>query len=61
MTILRVLTFPIAAATFLTLYSAAIKAPAAVELVSLALWIALPVVLVCKLVLKILTPTQKET
>lgn len=49
MFILRILTLPIALFTFAGLYSISIKAPAAVEFVSLALCMILPLVLIAKL------------
>lgn len=49
MIILRILALPMALFTFTVLYSASIKAPATVELVSLALCMILPLVLITKL------------
>ena len=49
MVLLRILTLPIALLTFSALYSASIKAPAAVEAVSLLLWMSLPLALIAKL------------
>ncbi|NVP54744.1 MULTISPECIES: hypothetical protein [Rhizobiaceae] len=49
MLLLRILTFPIALFAFATLYTIAIKAPHAVEVGSLVLWIILPLLIVTKL------------
>jgi hypothetical protein len=53
MLLLRILTLPIAMFTFVVLYTLAIKAPAAVEAVSLLLWMGLPLVLIAKLTRRI--------
>lgn len=50
MLVLRILTLPIAMLVFAVLYTLAIKAPAAVEISSLVLWIILPLLIVAKLV-----------
>ena len=46
---LRILTLPIAMAAFTLLYVIAIKAPHAVESVSIAAWLLLPCVLILKI------------
>lgn len=48
MLVLRILSLPIAMMAFAILYSAAIKAPAAVEMISLLLCMALPLALIAK-------------
>lgn len=48
MIILRILTLPITFLTFVALYSASIKEPATVEIVSLMLCLILPLVLIAK-------------
>lgn len=48
MLLLRILTLPIAMFVFAVLYTLAIKAPAAVEIGSLVLWIILPLLIVAK-------------
>lgn len=48
MLVLRILTLPIAMAAFTLLYIVAIKAPHAVEYVSIAAWLLLPCVLILK-------------
>lgn len=50
MIILRILTLPITLLAFAGLYTASIKAPGAVELVSLVLCVTLPVLLIVKLI-----------
>ncbi|MGV1758899.1 hypothetical protein ACQZ6F_18990 [Rhizobium sp. A22-96] len=47
---LRILGFPIAMAAFTVLYVIATKAPEAVEVGSLVLWIILPLLIIAKLV-----------
>lgn len=54
MLLLRILTLPIAMFVFAALYTMAIKAPHAVEVGSLVLWIILPLLIVAKLVRAIL-------
>lgn len=49
MIILRILTLPTALFVFASLYSISIKAPATVEIVSMALCLILPLVLIAKL------------
>lgn len=49
MIILRILTLPMALFTFAVLYSASMKAPDAVEIISLVLCLILPLVLIAKL------------
>lgn len=48
MLVLRIFTLPITMLTFIALYSAAIKVPHTVELVSMIPWLALPVILIAK-------------
>lgn len=45
MLLLRILTLPFALTSFAALYIVATKAPAAVEMASIVLWVALPIVL----------------
>lgn len=53
MLLLRILTLPIALFAFVVLYTLAIKAPAAVEAVSLLLWMGLLLALIVKLTRRI--------
>ncbi|MGO7727949.1 hypothetical protein [Rhizobium leguminosarum] len=57
MLLLRFLTLPIAMFVFAVLYTLAIKAPAAVEIGSLVLWIIVPLLIVAKLVRAMLRNT----
>lgn len=45
MLLFRILTLPIAMLVFMAVFVAATKAPAAVEMMSIGLWIALPIFL----------------
>ncbi|NRF10798.1 hypothetical protein [Agrobacterium pusense] len=50
---LRILSMPIAMATFATLYVLATKAPEAVEMTNIILWLLLPAVLIAKVARRI--------
>lgn len=60
MLLLRILTLPIAMVAFATLYIAATKAPAAVEMTSIILWIVFPIMLIAA-AMKRLTRRQFKT
>ncbi len=53
MLLIRILTLPIALLTLSALYSISIKAPQAVEIGSIVLWMALPLLLIAKLTIRI--------
>ncbi|MBB4282620.1 hypothetical protein GGE43_002533 [Agrobacterium tumefaciens] len=57
---LRILGFPIALAAFAILYVIATKAPEAVEVTNIILWLLLPVIVIAKLGQKLLNRKQEN-
>lgn len=57
---LRILSLPFAMAAFSVLYVVATKAPEAVEVTNIILWLLLPVILIAKLGQKLLNRKQEN-
>jgi hypothetical protein len=57
---LRILSLPLAMAAFAVLYVVATKAPEAVEMTNIILWLLLPVILIAKLGQKLFNRKQEN-